>query len=67
MNFEFVRESTEFSKPYIIFVDSFTEEDRNNVLTVLQPHNASVVFSKELIMITCKDEATFNWLALKWQ
>ena len=67
MNIEFIRHSKEFSKPYLIFIDSFTDEDRNNVLTVLQPYNATVIFSTDLIMITCKDEATFNWLALKWQ
>lgn len=67
MNIEFVRESEAFSKPYLIFIDNFTEEDRNNVLTVLQPYKASVVFSQNLIMITCKDEATFDWLNLKWR
>ena len=67
MNIEFVRQSDSFSKPYLIFIDSFTEEDRNTVLTVLQPYNATVVFSTDLIMVTCKDEATYNWLLLKWQ
>lgn len=67
MNIEFVRESDAFSKPFVIFINEFTDKERNDILETVQPHNATVMYGQNLIMITCKDEATFNWLGLKWQ
>jgi hypothetical protein len=67
MRTDFIRESSSFSSPYTIFINEFTEEERNEVLQTLQPCNATVMYSSNLIMVTCKDEATFNWLSLKWQ
>jgi hypothetical protein len=67
MRTDFIRESSAFSSPYTIFINEFTDEERNEVLKTLQPCNATVMYGNSLIMVTCKDEATFNWLSLKWQ
>lgn len=66
-NFHFVRESDLFTQPYCIFIDNFSDDERAEILNTVKPCNATVMLGNNLIMISCKDEATFNWLSLKWQ